>query len=307
MSNAKDQSPPLIPRSSLLVPHSSSKAWPAVDIQLPTPIDPTLIELLLARLDDFQPTAIQESDERALRVFFATCIDRDAALDAVTSAFAGQGLSGHPLDVDDENWAVRSQAELHAVQVGRIVVAPPWDVQTDAPPGITTIVIEPSMGFGTGHHASTRLCLETLQKLDLRGRRVLDIGTGSGVLAIAAVLLGAAQALAVDVDGDALDSARQNAARNEVDNAISFLQADFRDAALSAADIVLANLTGAIVNTTFERLVELAVPSGLLVVSGFTQDELIGRSDGPAATSPRVAIIDRLDEEGWRCLVLRRR
>jgi ribosomal protein L11 methyltransferase len=283
------------------------KAWPALAVQLPTPIDPTLIELLLARLDDFQPTAIHESDERALRVFFATCLDRDAALDAVTSAFSGQGLSGHPLDVDDENWAVRSQAELRAVQVGRLVVAPPWDVQTDAPPGFTTIVIEPSMGFGTGHHASTRLCLETLQKLDLRGRHVLDIGTGSGVLAVAAVLLGAAQALAVDVDADALESARQNATRNGVDHAISFLQADFRNAALPAADIVLANLTGAIVNTTFERLVELAVSSGVLVLSGFTQDELIGRPDGPAAASPRVEIIDRLDEEGWRCLVLRRK
>jgi ribosomal protein L11 methyltransferase len=161
------------------------------------------------------------------------------------------------------------------------------------------------MGFGTGHHASTRLCLETLQKLDLRGRRVLDIGTGSGVLAIAAVLLGAAQALAVDVDGDALESARQNAARNGVDTAIRFLQADFRDATLPAADIVLANLTGAIVNRTFERLVELAVPSGVLVLSGFTQEELIARPDGLAATSPGVEIIDRLDEKGWRCLVLR--
>lgn len=142
--------------------------------------------------------------------------------------------------------------------------------------------------------------------LDLHGRRVLDIGTGSGVLAIAATLLGAERVLAVDVDEDAVDSARENAVRNGAEFTIAFEQGDFRSADLPSSDVVLANLTGAILTATLERLIESTAPGGVLVVSGFTHEELIARPDGPVATSPHVRVMDQLDEEGWRCLVLRR-
>lgn len=303
--------------------------FPALDVHFPATHDPNLLELLFARLDDFQPTAIQEGagcaavawptpaeprcDEprrsarrRALRVFFSTSSARNAALDALVCAFANRGVSGHPLDVDDEDWAARSQAELRAVEVGRIVIAPPWDVPKAAG-DLITIVVEPSMAFGTGHHASTRLCLNALQSLDHHGRRLLDIGTGSGVLAIAAVLLGAEHVTAIDVDSQALQSARENAARNAAASGISFQQADFRDARLNPADVVLANLTGAILGKTFDRLVELAAPAGCLILSGFTQEEIVARPDGPLATSSRVQVVDQLDEDGWRCFILRRR
>lgn len=280
----------------------TSKAWPAIEIQLPVNADPTLAELLFARLDDFQPTAIEEGHGCTLRVFFSTSGVRDAALDALVGAFANRGVSGRPLDVDDEDWAARSQAALRAVEVGRIVIAPPWDV----PEGGVVIVIEPSIGFGTGHHASTRLCLDALQRLELHGRQLLDIGTGSGVLAIAAVLLGAEHVTAIDCDSDALQSARENAARNGAEPRISFQQADFRDACLTPADIVLANLTGTIASRTFDRLVELATPTGCLILSGFTREELIARPDGPIATSSRLQIVAQLDEDGWRCFVLQK-
>jgi ribosomal protein L11 methyltransferase len=279
---------------------------PALDIQLPPTHDPNLIELLFARLDDFQPTALQEGDGGSLLAFFSSSGARDAALGAIVSGFASRGVSGRTVDADDEDWAARSQTELHAVEVGCIVVAPPWDVPTSVRAGITSIVIDPSMGFGTGHHESTRLCLNALQRIDLHGREVLDIGTGSGVLAITAVLLGANHAAAIDVDPDALQSARENAGRNGVESRITFQQADFRDARLSAADIVLANLTGAIVYKTFGRLVEFVAPAGALILSGFTHEELGARPDGFIATSPQVKMVDRLDEEGWRCFVLRR-
>jgi ribosomal protein L11 methyltransferase len=284
-----------------------TRLWPALEIQLPVNPNPHLVELLLARLDDFQPTAIHEPEHGPWRVFFAGACARDDAGRAVASEFWARGIVSWPVDVDDEDWAVRSQARLRAVIVGRLVVAPPWDIPEHLWPGSTLIVIEPSVGFGTGHHASTRLCLEALQKLDVSGWRVLDLGTGSGVLAVAAVLLGARHVLAVDRDADALDSARQSARRNKTDTLTSFEHADFRQATLPQAELVMANLTGAILSGALARVIELAEPGGALILSGFTSEEPVARRDGPIATSPLVQIIDQLDDEGWRCLVLRRR
>jgi len=284
-----------------------TRLWPALEIQLPPDPDPTLLELLPARLDDFQPTAIQEHEHGPWRVFFAGVKPRDEACHALVSEFSERGIVVLAVDVDDEDWAARSQARLHAVTVGNIVVAPPWDIPTSPSLDSKIIVIEPSMGFGTGHHASTRLCLEALQRLDIAGQRVLDLGTGSGVLAIAAVLLGARSVVAVEMDMDALDSAHENAARNRADGIIRFEHADFRTANLSQADLVLANLTGAILSATLARVLDLVETGGVVILSGFTSEELVARADGPIATSPSIEIINQVDEEGWRCLVLRRK
>jgi len=164
-----------------------ARPWPALDIHVPG-CDPQLKELVLAELDDHHPTALEEPDDQPqLRAFFQTPQDRDEAARALAAAF-GLHLFVQSLEVDDEDWAARSQASLGAVTVGRITVAPPWEKRGSDP---IYLIIQPSMGFGTGHHATTRLMLAALQRIDIRNRTVLDVGCGSGVLAIAAVLLGA--------------------------------------------------------------------------------------------------------------------
>jgi ribosomal protein L11 methyltransferase len=228
---------------------------------------------LYAELDAFGPVAIQEHDSGdGWRVFFRSVLDRDRARGALASEFGNALLRLAPIDVDDEDWARRSQASLTAIRVGRIVVAPPWNAaSSDA--GLITVIIDPSTGFGTGHHASTRLCLDLLQKRDLRGLRVIDVGTGSAVLALAAWKLGAAHVTAIDNDPDALTNARDNVGRNGGDGAITIREIDLANPSLEPADLVIANLTGALLQRHANTLRRLAGPRGALIVSGFTLDE----------------------------------
>lgn len=266
-----------------------ARAWPALDICVPGR-DPQLEDLVLAELDDFQPTAIQERGERqVLRAFFSSAGVRDQAARALSAAF-GSHLSIESISIDDEDWAARSQAALRAVTVGRLVIAPPWDpishelralsgedvtrssklAPRNADPLV--VVIQPSMGFGTGHHATTRLMLTALQNLDVRGRAVLDIGCGSGVLAIAAARLGARSALGIDNDSDALASAAENVWLNSAGDLVRLEAGDFRELSSPSA-IVLANLTGTLLERHAPTLAALVEPGGHLVVSGFLETE----------------------------------
>jgi ribosomal protein L11 methyltransferase len=275
------------------------KAWPALQIHIPG-CDPDLQDLVLAELDDFRPTAIQDSvDTSPLRVFFTAPDARDAAARALGVAF-GSYVFVESIDVPDEDWAARSQAQLTAVTVGRIVVAPPWDSRA-ARASDPVIVIQPSTGFGTGHHPTTRLVLRALQTLPLDGRTLLDIGCGSGVLAIAAIKLGARSAAAVDIDPDAIENARENLDLNDVTGRVHLEQADFREMS-AQADVVTANLTSALLERFAEPLADLVAPGGSLLVSGFLRtDESVTQALAQFLTLQHV---DAEDE--WACATFQR-
>jgi ribosomal protein L11 methyltransferase len=253
------------------------RTYPALDIRFAPDAgsDDDLRDRLLAGLDDFQPTAIQEAAGE-WRVFLDSAAQRNGALAWLRDRLADPRLAVEPLDVADEDWARRSQANLKPVRAGRFVVAPPWsveDVRRDAAAGDIVIVVVPSTGFGTGHHASTRLCLALLQRAPVAGRAVLDIGTGSGVLAIAAARLGARHVWAVDNDPDAIDAACENAALNPTDAPIAFEVGDFREMTGGPADIVVANLTGEFLRRAAADVVARVKPGGEIILSGVLAEE----------------------------------
>ncbi len=247
-------------------------------------------DVFQAALTDYDIAAIDETADDAWRIYFHTPAERDRAADALRVAFPT--LSIHSLDVADEDWATRSQENLRALRVGNVIVAPPWDVPT-------TIVIQPSMGFGTGHHATTRLCLAALQRLDLAGRSVLDVGTGSAVLAITASRLGAADVTAIDDDGDAIHAAWENLALNP-GATVALIEGDFRALELIPADVVLANLTGALLIAGAERLRRLVNARGRLILSGLMTHE---EADVVSALSA-FTVEQRSEEDGWVCVLL---
>jgi ribosomal protein L11 methyltransferase len=248
-------------------------------------------DLLQAALTDYDIAAIDETSDDSWRVFFRTPSDRDRALSRLRADFPTLALQ--PLDVADEDWAKRSQENLRAVRVGNIIVAPPWDVPT-------TIVIQPSTGFGTGHHATTRLCLAALQRLDLADRTVLDVGTGSGVLAIAASRLGAAEVSGIDDDADAIHAAWENLALNPGAQ-VSLIHGDFRQTKPSPADVVLANLTGGSLIASAEELRRLVAANGRLILSGFMTHE----ESSVVAAFSAFSVEHRDEEDGWMGVTLK--
>ena len=282
-----------------------SRTYAALDLIWSGNVDEDFLSLLLAEIDDVGPTAVEESDHHA-RVFFSAETDRDRAASRLR-AFAPD-VSCQPVDVPDEDWAARSQASLGPVQIGRIVVAPPWAVDrnggrsgnaTSVP--VLTVTIRPSMGFGTAHHASTRLCLRLLQELPIAGSHVIDLGTGSGVLAIAAARLGAARVLAIDHDPDALQSARENVELNGVAEIVSLMQMDVAAPPATSpkppADVLIANLTGALLVRLAPALREMVTSEGHVVVSGILGDEADAVTH--AFEDAGLCVEQRLDEDEW--------
>jgi len=274
------------------------RTWPALEVSF----NGGDAELLQAALIDYRVAAVEEITG-PWRVFFHTGAERDRALQELPRQFPE--LSFQSVDVPDDDWAAQSQAELRAIRVGDIIVAPPWDVPDSAGPlrgtRPTTIIIQPSMGFGTGHHASTRLCLAALQQLDLRGLSVLDVGTGSGVLAIAASRLGASSVLGIDDDPDAIQAAGESLVLNPGVN-VTLRTVDLRSGTLLPHDVVSANLTGGLLIQAAGRLQDLTTAAGHLVLSGFMARE---EADVRGAYS-HLAIRARTHEDEWLCVTLQR-
>jgi ribosomal protein L11 methyltransferase len=285
----------------------AARTWPALDLDARpgVPLPPDFEDRLALVLDEVSPVAVEERSGARWRVYFDDIAVRDAATGAVTEGL-GAWLDVTPVAVADEGWALKVQRDLGAVRVGRLVVAPPWDVPAREAGarggGPIVVVIEPSMGFGTGHHQSTRVCLLALQALDLRGARVIDAGTGSGVLAIAAARLGAAGVAALDNDVDAVEAARANVARNGVDDTVTCRVADLEFLEAPPASVVVANLTAHLLRRFATRIRALVALGGALVTSGFTADQVPLVLDA----FPGFAVRARHDEDGWVCLTLGR-
>jgi ribosomal protein L11 methyltransferase len=254
-------------------------------------------------LDDYAPTAIEDHGER-LTAFFSDAARRDRARDGLARDMPDAVLSAR--EVDDEDWARRSQDNLAPVTVGRLTITP-HSVHLPDLPDPPDLVIRPSMGFGTGHHATSRLCLKALQTIDLTGARVLDVGTGSGILALAARRLGARTAVGVDDDPDAIRSARENLELNRGLNGVEFEEGDARDWLMRpprfAVDVVTANLTGALLQRIAPSLIAAARPDGgIIIVSGLLAEE----GDGVRQAFSTVELGAELSEDEWLALIYRR-
>lgn len=213
------------------------------------------------------------------------------------------GLGGHEVqavDVPAVDWVARFREGFRGLTAGGFEIAPVWD---EAPPGPRLLVVDPGRAFGTGTHESTRLCLGALEALAALGPlgRVLDVGTGTGILAIAARRLGASPVVAADVDPESVVSARRHAQLNGV--SLHLLRGDggqpFR---AGAFDLVLANISAPLLVERSDEIGRLLRPGGSLVLAGLLVADLPAVAGAYARWGAHTA---REDGE-WASLIVRR-
>jgi ribosomal protein L11 methyltransferase len=175
-------------------------------------------------------------------------------------------------------------------------------VPHDPQPGEATIVLDPGMAFGTGLHPTTRGCLELLQEVSPMPERVLDVGCGSGVLALAALRLGASHADALDTDALAVAATRANAERNGLADRIETREGTLNPEAVERFELVLANLVAAVLVELAPRLANHLAPAGRLVAGGI----IAGRADEviEALGAVGLAVAARRDDGEWVTLAL---
>ncbi len=192
-----------------------------------------------------------------------------AARDEAERAAAGAGLAAEIAEVPDEDWGETWKKGLQAFSVGRVLVRPSW-VEAGTPPGAAEVVLDPGMAFGTGAHPTTALCLGALGEFLLArpGASVLDVGTGSGLLAIAARKLGAGRVVATDDDPTAVAVARENAARNRAE--IEVGGAPLLEVP-GPFDLVVANILANTLVDLAPALSRQVAPGGRLLLAGLLE------------------------------------
>jgi ribosomal protein L11 methyltransferase len=219
------------------------------------------------------------------------------------SAGAALGLEASLAEIPDRDWGETWKAGLGPSAVGRVFVRPSW-IDVPAPPGTVEVVLDPGMAFGTGTHPTTRLCLEALGDIlrEEPGSDVLDVGTGSGLLAIAAKKLGATRVVGTEEDPVALRVAEENACRNGV---VLELRLEPPDAVPGRFPVVVANILANTLVALASALAPRIAPGGLLLLAGILagQEEEILTAYAKHGLSRDEA---RERSEGdWRLLALR--
>lgn len=258
-----------------------------------------------------------------VRAYFPADADGEARLEAAREALRGfPEHFGFPAPADgvwwreerrrvrEEDWAEAWKAHWKPARFGRrLAVVPSWE-RYDPAPDEVVLRLDPGMAFGTGTHASTALCLVTLDALSRPGEggtpavsgRVLDVGTGSGILAVAAALLGAARVTAIDIDPVAVRVAQENVRANGVADRVLVRRGEAAGEPAGAYDLVLANIVADVLVDLAPDLARVLAPRGAVVLSGIIAPErerveAAFRAEGLAVTGAR-------EREGWVALTL---
>ena len=233
-----------------------------------------------------------------------------ASIRAGLDEIAARGVDTKPAEfsvtrVQDEDWANSWKAYFHTDKVGeRVVIQPSWE-EYEPKEGEVVLRLDPGAAFGTGTHPTTAMCLRAMEKLIKPGMTVFDVGTGSGVLAIAAAKLGAKEVRAVDYDATAVRVARENIEANGVADVVSTAESALVSASPGRAGLVTANLIADLVIRLLPDLGAHLETGGALLASGIIESR--AQEVREAAETAGFFVAEDHEEKEWHAMVSRRR
>ena len=248
----------------------------------------------------------KDKNKAAVSVYLSEHRNVSETVYMLTSRFASLGIDVNieTKGMDETDWANCWKKYYKPVMIGKnIVIVPMWE---DYTPRATDVIVrmDPGMAFGTGTHETTALCAEFIEKYITSGVRALDVGTGSGILAILASKLGAASVDALDIDENAVKVAQENCEQNGVTNVIC-RQSDLIRSATGKYDFISANIVADIIIRMSENVCDYLKDDGVLVVSGIIEtqaEQVVTVFDGKG-----LELIDKLDKNDWNAFVFKKK
>ena len=226
------------------------------------------------------------------------------ALAFLRERFAAEGIPFSSQDrvCRQDDWANEWKKYFKPLPVGdRLLIQPAWE-EPDGDSGRTVLTMEPGMAFGTGAHETTRMCLELIERYVIPGMEILDVGCGSGILSIAALLLGAKKAVGVDIDPTAVRTAAENAALNRVEDRFEALAGSLTDRVNGRYDMVAANIVADVILELNGSILGYLKPGAVYLMSGIIdrrEEEIL------ASLKDRFDILEIKRDRGWTAIAAR--
>ncbi len=244
-------------------------SWWAIDVRAPIQQRDAMGAWLVVRTGQ----AVEERDDGTL-VAFAPDEEAAEALMAELSRGPGSSVEARRHLVESADWSTRWREGLGPRRIEQLTIIPSWLPEAFEPDPLT-VVLDPETAFGSGEHGSTRAALTLVSRLLRKGDRVLDLGSGSGILSIASIKLGAARAVGIEIDPEANEVAARNAARNGIARQVEFLEGDAAVLAplVGPVDLVLSNILRSVNVALLPAITSALRPKGLAIFSGMEHPE----------------------------------
>lgn len=256
----------------------------------------------IAHIDLIDEDLLKKDRSKAfVHIYLEPDVNPAEALAFLSERYTAENIA-HTIDTAstlEEDWRNNWKKYFNPTPVGkRILIRPSWRDDYD-PQGRVVLNIDPGLAFGTGNHETTRLCLETIEKYITQGDTVLDVGCGSGILAIASLLLGAKSAVGVDIDETAVKTAIENAEINGVIDRFTGITGNLTEKVEGKYNLIVANIVADAIMSLSKGVKEFMTPDTVYIMSGIIDtrgDEIV------KAISPDFEIIERYEDNGWVCL-----